>query len=83
MVYFVKGDGNGTHLFNGQAYYTLPEYSSTLGINFSTVSESANFGTGSLNGAETQFVVAAPEPGAALGSLVLAGLALRRRRRSR
>lgn len=61
--YYVYGNGNGTHAFNGTNYYTLAEYDSGLTITRTVVADSANFGGGTINGAVTQFVVV-PEPGA-------------------
>ncbi|OPZ29805.1 MAG: Extracellular serine protease precursor [Lentisphaerae bacterium ADurb.BinA184] len=83
--YFVLGDGNGTHGFNGTDYYTLAElYGAGASVAVSTVAEVADFGGGDVNGYVTLFNVSVgviPEP-ATLGVLLLgaAGVALRRRR---
>jgi len=70
--YYVYGDGNGTHLFEGTRYYTLAEYDPSLSIERSVVAETANFAGGTVSGGVTQFSVV-PEPGAAL--LIVAGAA--------
>lgn len=69
--YYVYGDGDGTHDFNGTNYYTLEEYDSGLTITRTVVADSADFGGGTINGAVTQFVVV-PEPGAL--AIVLTGV---------
>ena len=78
--YYIKG---GTHTFNGVNYYTLAEYnttnSSAFSVTVSTLTETANFGGGPVNGYVTQFAV--PEP-SALALFALGGLALLRRRRA-
>lgn len=82
-AYYVFGDGNGTHAYGGSNYYTLAEYDPSLSIEWGIVSDPANFGSGFVGGAVTQFT-AVPEPGgvwlvsAAIG-LVLARSWMRRR----
>jgi len=61
-------DDNGSFSYNGLMYST---YAGPYDFQVSTVSESADFGGGLVNGQTMQFVVV-PEP----GSLFLAGLAL-------
>jgi|GEM_PF-4823476 len=83
--WFIEGDGNGTHSYNGLSYYTLAEYNALLGSDFSfaldMVQSPFDFGGGVTDGYLTRFT-AVPEP----GSLMLAGLGalawwgLRRRR---
>ena len=95
--YFVLGDGlGGDGYLNGVGYYSLADYRTIQGITsaevvLSTLSEPADFGTGTVNGWVTQFTVtnafapaggAVPEP-AALGLIGLTLLAIRRRRASR
>ena len=72
--YYVRGDGGGSHVFNQQPYYTLAEYDPGLPILFSTVQETANFGSGNVSGYVMQFA-AVPEPGT-LVLLALGGLCL-------
>ena len=72
--YYVYGDGNGTHAFNGTNYYTLSEYDTAHGnfsVVLSTVAETANFGGGNISGRVTQFALV-PEPGTISLLLVLA-----------
>ncbi len=78
--YYVKGDGAGTHAFNGVNYYTATEFDPTLSFTFATLAENADFGNGTVNGYVTQFSAVVPEP-AALALFALGGLALLRRRR--
>jgi fibronectin-binding autotransporter adhesin len=72
-AYWVRGNGSGAdRSFNGQGYYSLASFDSGLSVTLSTVPETANFGSGDVNGQVTQFVVV-PEPGTlALASLGLA-----------
>jgi fibronectin-binding autotransporter adhesin len=84
--YWVLGAGGGTdRTFNGQGYFSLANFDSTVMITMSTVADSANFGGGLVSGSVTQFVVV-PEPTtvalAGIG-LAAAGLAAARRRRRR
>ncbi len=75
FVYYLF-NGSGAEIYNGVNYdlYTGP-----LGINVSTVADTADFGNGDISGYVTQFSVV-PEPTAALlGSLGML-LLLRRRR---
>lgn len=69
--YWVRGDNSGSdRVFNGQSYYTLANFGEGLSVTVSTVSESANFGAGPVNGQVSQFVIV-PEPGT-LGLIALA-----------
>jgi fibronectin-binding autotransporter adhesin len=82
--YWVKGNGTGTdQTFNGQGYFSLANFDAALTITKSTVADTANFGSGTVNGSVTQFVVV-PEPATlglmALGS-VMGGFSLWKRRR--
>ena len=61
-AYYVFGDGNGTHAYGGSNYYTLVEYDPSLSIEWGVVADPANFGSGLVGGAVTQFT-AVPEPG--------------------
>jgi autotransporter-associated beta strand protein len=61
-AYYVFGDGNGTHAYGGSNYYTLVEYDPSLSIEWGVVADPANFGSGPVTGAVTQFT-AVPEPG--------------------
>jgi autotransporter-associated beta strand protein len=73
--YFLK-DAGGATTYGGNTYTA---YTGPLTIGVSTVSQSANFGAGNVNGYVTQFTVV-PEPRAALlGGLGMLML-LRRRR---
>jgi fibronectin-binding autotransporter adhesin len=82
--YFVLGDGQGLNPFGGSNYYTLAQYnaatSSNLTITRTVVADTADFGTGSLTGAVTQFVVV-PEP-ATICLLGVASVAMALRLRS-
>ena len=78
-AYYVSGDGNGTHVYGGSNYYTLAEYAPTLSMTRAVVADTANFGSGNVFGAVTQFT-AVPEPGACV--LAGAGLGLMLARRS-
>ena len=81
-AYWVTGNGSGTDTtFNGQGYYSLSSFDSSLSVLLSTVAETADFGGGPVSGQVTQFVVV-PEPGTlVLGGMVAAALAARGRRR--
>jgi autotransporter-associated beta strand protein len=66
--YFVLGDGQGTHLFNGVNYYSLGEFNTASNASWSIGADvltgvSANFADGSnpTNGSILEFV-AVPEP---------------------
>lgn len=77
--YYVRGDGAGSHAFNGVSYYTLAEYNAISGtgltVNHGTVAVSgANFAAGGVNGYAQQFVVV-PEP-SACGLLAVGGAGL-------
>jgi len=63
VSYYVKGDGNGSILYNGVNYYTLAQYNALLEGTLSTVAQSADFGSGTVNGyvSEVTFNVV-PEP---------------------
>lgn len=76
-AYYVVGDGNGTHEYGGNTYYTLAEYDPNLSIEWAVVAEQANFGSGFVNGAVTQFT-AVPEPGGAWLASAAIGLLLAR-----
>ena len=79
--YYVLGDGNGTHSFEGLGYYTLDEYDPFLRLELSTVAETASFATGSVSGSVLQFRVV-PEPVLpVLFAFILPALLLRRRSR--
>lgn len=83
-AYYVFGDGNGTHAYGGSTYYTLAEYDSSLSIEWGIVADPANFGSGLVGGAVTQFT-AVPEPGGAWLASAAIGLFVARswlRRRS-
>jgi len=76
-IYFVLGDGSGTHSYNGVNYYTLAEYntkySTGLGITAGTVAVGgAGFASGAVDGYSQEFTVV-PEPGT--WSLLLLGSA--------
>ena len=63
--YFVEGDGNGTHAYNGVNYYTLAEYDTLLSVQLSTTTvDSATFADSTTvsNGSVMEFTVV-PEPG--------------------
>lgn len=79
IAYYVKGDGLGTTVFNGQAYYTLAAFSNSTSISLATV-DPAGTQFGSVDGYVTQFTVVVPEP-TSLTLLGLGGLAMLRRRR--
>jgi hypothetical protein len=72
---FVLGDGNGTDAYvNGQSYYnwrTLFGWDQSIFLG--TTAETANFGSGNVNGQVMTLTVAVPEPGTA--GLALAGIA--------
>jgi len=84
-AYFIRGDGSGSHLYNGVSYYTLAEYNALVGGTFSftvdMVQSSADFGSGTVDGYSTNFTVV-PEPSTALlaGLGLMVCLNLRRRR---
>ncbi len=79
--YYVLGDGNGTHSFEGLGYYTLDEYDPFLRLELSTVAETASFAAGSVSGSVLQFRVV-PEPVLpVLFAFILPALLLRRRSR--
>jgi len=90
--YFVKGDGAGAHVFNGQSYYPLDEYNlqdaGHWTITPSTCEQTANFASGASAGWVTEFEVAAtaPEPATiwllAAGAAALGLVAWRRRFRA-
>lgn len=85
FAYFITGDGNGSHLYNGVSYYTLAEYNAlvggTFGFTVDMVQSSADFGSGNVDGYMTSFTVV-PEPQTALlvGMGLMVCLNLRRRR---
>ncbi len=63
--YFVEGDGNGTHTYNGINFYTLAEFDALMSIQVSsTTVDSATFAGGATvnNGNVMEFTVV-PEPG--------------------
>jgi fibronectin-binding autotransporter adhesin len=71
-AYWVRGDGfGGDRSFGGQSYYSLASFTPGFSVTLSTVAESADFGSGTIDGQVLQLVIV-PEP----GSLALAGLAL-------
>lgn len=81
-AYWVRGDGAGSdRSFGGQSFYSLASFNSGFSVTLSTVAESANFGSGPIDGQVTQFVIV-PEPGllAAAGVAILAFGLIRRRR---
>jgi len=78
--YFVQGDGGGTNFFNGTGYYTLAQYDPSLSIDLAVVADTADFASGSVSGAITQFTVV-PEPGGLGLAAVAAGFAAWRLRR--
>ena len=81
--YYVLGNGGGTHAFNGVNYYTLAEYDPVLSVSLSTVGDTANFASGTVNGDVMQFSVI-PEPDTlillATGLLGLVAYAWRKRK---
>ena len=85
FAYYVTGDGNGSHLYNGVSYYTLAEYNAlvggTFGFTVDMVQSTADFGSGDVDGYMTSFTVV-PEPQTALlvGMGLMMCLNLRRRR---
>ncbi len=84
-AYWVKGNGAGSDTtFNGQGYYSLGTFDSSLSVTLSTVAEAADFGGGTINGQVTEFAVV-PEPAPlALGGLAAAAaLSLLARHRTR
>jgi autotransporter-associated beta strand protein len=85
-AYYVVGDGNGTHAYGDNNYYTLTEYDPSLSIDWAVVGDTANFGSGDVFGAVTEFTVV-PEPGslalAVLASGLLLGRAVLQRKPSR
>lgn len=73
-AFWVLGDGSGNdRVFNGQSFYSLASFDSSLSVTRSTVAEAADFGSGTVNGQVTQFVVV-PEPGVL--ALLAAGMSL-------
>jgi len=84
FAYYVKGNGGGSHAFNGFNYYTLAEYSAGFSINLSTVQvASAAFADGTVtNGYISQLnVVPEPTPWALLASSLTMFMIFRRRNR--
>lgn len=73
--YFLQ-DADGAVTYNGESYNL---YSGPLTFGVDTISQTANFGAGDINGYVTQFTVI-PEPGVALLSGLGLLLLLRRRR---
>jgi autotransporter-associated beta strand protein len=76
-TYYVVGDGNGTHAYGGNNYYTLTEYDPSLSIDWAVVGDTANFGSGDVFGAVTEFTVV-PEPGSLALAVLAGGLLLGR-----
>jgi hypothetical protein len=75
FLFYVRGDGNGSHEYSDTFYYTLSEYntasSNTFSIAIGTLQDTANFGAGNIDGYVSTFHVI-PEPRA----IFLVGLAL-------
>ena len=69
--YYLTGDGGGSHPFGGNLYYTLGEWEHVPGFAVSSVAETANFGSGDVDGYVMQ-LTAVPEP--ATFVLLLLGL---------
>jgi autotransporter-associated beta strand protein len=80
---FVLGDGLGTAAFlNGQGYYSLSQFATSVSLDVDVVAVTADFGSGGVEGYVTQFT-AVPEPGTLLLAACGAAIAawqLRRRR---
>lgn len=74
--YYVKGDGNGSITYNGVNYYTLAQYNAQLEGAFSTMAQSADFGTGTVDGyVSTVTFGVVPEPSTiSLSLLAMAGV---------
>lgn len=86
FLVFVRGDGSGTHEYNGVQYLTLAEYNTAFATSFDmeigTVLQAANFGSGSVNGYVTTLnVVPEPHAVALLGFGLLCFCIFRRGRR--
>ena len=62
LVVYVLGDGNGTDAtLDGFGYYSLANFDGSLAFTVSTITESADFGSGTINGSVLQ-LTAVPEP---------------------
>ncbi|CAN5539982.1 hypothetical protein BH09VER1_BH09VER1_24000 [soil metagenome] len=73
-AFYIKGDGLGTDAYlGGIGYYLASNFDPSLGFAVSTIGQSADFGTGTLNGNVMQLSVV-PEPTTV--SLVLGGVAM-------
>jgi fibronectin-binding autotransporter adhesin len=80
--YWVRDNAGGT-VFNGVNYSSLASVPGITGVTLNTISRTADFGSGSVSGSVTQFVIV-PEPStivfAGIG-IAMAGWSLRNRRR--
>ncbi len=82
FVFWIKGDGSGTELFNGVNYLALASVYPMITFNVSTVADTADYSSDTVYGYVTQFSTnaAIPEPTAAATLMMaLAAYALRRR----
>ena len=81
--YYVKGNGGGSHAYNGFNYYTLAEYNAGFSINLSTVQVgTAAFADGTVSGGYISEISVVPEPStwALLAFSLTTVMVLRRRR---
>ena len=85
FAYYVKGNGSGSHAYNGFNYYTLAEYNAGLSINLSTVQVgTAAFAEGTVSGGYISEFTFVPEPTtwALLAFSLTTVMVFRRRRRA-
>ena len=85
FAYYVKGNGSGSHAYNGFNYSTLAEYNAGLSINLSTVQVgTAAFAEGTVSGGYISEFTFVPEPTtwALLAFSLTTVMVFRRRRRA-